>query len=173
MKNVLKKAVFLDRDGILNKLVNDRPPWLVEEVDFFDEVYEIIKLIKENKFLPIIVTNQPDAARGNANFNSIKEVQTYICNHLKINHKYTCYHPYDGMCSCRKPLPGMLLNAAIDNNIQLDKSLMIGDREKDIIAGASAGCKTIYLSANKDVNADFFVKNHQSLYKLLKKLLKI
>lgn len=171
MQNVLKKAVFLDRDGILNKLVNKRPPWLVEEVTFFKEVNEIIQLIKEKDFAPVIVTNQPDAARGQANFNSLKEVQSYISNHLKIEYKYACYHPYDGMCSCRKPLPGMLLNAAREHNIRLDKSFMIGDREKDILAGASAGCKTIYLSANKDVNADFFIKNHQSLYKLLTKIL--
>ena len=76
-------------------------------------------------------------------------------------------------CFVQKTFTRNALNAARENNIQLDKSFMVGDRKKDIIAGASAGCKTIYLSANKDVNADFFVKNHQNFYKLLKKLLKI
>ncbi len=171
MKRLVKKAVFLDRDGILNKLVNNRPPWFVEEVDFFNEIDEIIRLIKERNHEPIIVTNQPDAARGDADLNSLKEVQKYISNHLKIKYKYTCYHPYDGMCLCRKPLPGMLFEAARENDINLKKSFMIGDREKDIIAGATAGCTTIYLAKTKDADADFFVKDHQSLYKLLSKLL--
>ena len=80
-------------------------------------------------------------------------------------------HPYDGLCDCRKPKPGMLLNASAENSIILKESFMIGDRDKDIQAGIAAGCKTIFLSRNINNHADFNVSSHQELYELLLEIL--
>ena len=142
----LKKAVFLDRDGVINKLVEGRPPWHVSEVDFFEDIFYIIELIKMHKYIPVIVTNQPDALRGNVDLTNLQEINNHISKALKIKNNYTCFHPYDNMCTCRKPKPGMIIEASKKLNIDTRNSFLVGDREKDIQAGNAAGCKTIFLS---------------------------
>ena len=168
---MLKKAVFLDRDGVLNKLVNGRPPWETSEISIFKDSSHIIELIKSKFYIPIVVTNQPDAARGKLPLKKIYEINLQICETLKITNYYICPHGFDGDCNCRKPKPGMIMKASRDLGIKLEKSLLIGDREKDIKAGMSAGCKTIYLSQNDIKMGNFFVSNHSDLIKLLNKIL--
>ena len=168
---MLKKAVFLDRDGVLNKLINGRPPWETSEISIFKDSSHIIELIKSKFYIPIVVTNQPDAARGKLPFEKIHEINLQICETLKITNYYICPHGFDGDCNCRKPKPGMIMKASRDLGIKLEKSLLIGDREKDIKAGMSAGCKTIYLSQNDIKMGNFFVSNHSDLIKLLNKIL--
>ena len=80
---MLKKAVFLDRDGVLNKLVNGRPPWKTSEISLFKDSSHIIELIKSKFYIPIVVTNQPDAARGKLPFKKIYEINLEICKLLK------------------------------------------------------------------------------------------
>ena len=170
-KNELR-ALFLDRDGVLNQLINNRPPWKIEEIIIFKEAYSIIDLAKNNFFLPIIITNQPDAGRGKIKYREIDLINDHISKKLEIKYSYICKHPYDGMCQCRKPKPGMLINARDDHNINLEKSFLIGDRDKDILAGLSAGCRTIHVSKNPFSRANYAVENHLDLIKLLKKILK-
>lgn len=164
------RALFLDRDGIINKLIDNRPQWNLVEIKIFDHIKEIVAFSKKLNYLPVVVTNQPDAGRGKLTFELLHEINRNICKKVNINHFYICDHPYDGICECRKPKPGMLFKASKENNINLIESLMIGDRQKDIQAGKSAGCKTISLS-ECDLGADFYVKNHEQLFSLLKNVL--
>ena len=168
--NFKKKAFFLDRDGILNKLVENRPPWKISEISLFNEAHEIIKIIKSKNYLPIVVTNQPDEARGKL-FVNTDSINQNICTKLELEHYYICKHPYDGICNCRKPKPGMLLKASKDLNIDISKSFLLGDRAKDIKAGESAGCLTILLRNKKICKSNFHVYNNQELIYLLRNIL--
>jgi len=164
------KAVFFDRDGVLNKLVNNRPPWKITEISIFNEIFQIIKLSKDYNYIPVVITNQPDAGRGKLDYAMLHHINNMICKELNIDHYYVCDHPYDGMCECRKPKPGMILKASLDLNINIENSFLVGDREKDIMAGKTAGCKTIFLS-NKKINiANYHVSNHIQLLNLFKKI---
>ncbi len=165
------KAVFLDRDGVLNKLVQNRPPWKENEIELFKESSTLIQLIKQKSYLPVVVTNQPDAARGSLEFNTLYKIHDYICNKLDISISYVCDHPYDGMCNCRKPKIGMLIKAKKEFNLDLKNSFLIGDREKDIVAGKNANCKTICIAQSRCIFADYNVGNHSELIFILKKLL--
>lgn len=169
MKKFLN-GFFLDRDGILNKLINGRPPWKISEIFIFEEAYDLIKIIKEKNYIPIIVTNQPDEARGVEDFDT-EEVNNEICKKLDLHYSYICKHPFDGLCNCRKPKPGLLIKACNEISIDISNSFMLGDREKDINAGKIFGCKTILLSSNKNCEPDFSVENHTELISLLKEIL--
>jgi len=165
-----RKAFFLDRDGVLTKLVEDkRPPWAVDEVEFTDLAKPLLKRIFESSFLPIVVTNQPDAGRGSCRLEELKEVNQFIMKHLRIGVVYTCYHPYDGMCECRKPGAGMLRAASKDLDICLTDSILLGDRNKDIQAGKRAGCTTIRLG-DDDKDATYSCQNELEILELVDKL---
>ena len=166
-----KRALFLDRDGVLNKLKINRPPWKIDEIEIYPESKTIIEIAKKNKYVPIVVTNQPDAERGNLSFENLYEINKKICNKLSIKKYYICPHGYDNMCSCRKPKPGMLLKAGIENHLIISESFMVGDREKDILAGKNAGCKTIFINKKKLGIADYCVNDHQELIKIISSLL--
>jgi len=166
----MNKGLFLDRDGVINKLINNRPPWKISEIFIYKEIKDIIDYAKSLNFIPIVITNQPDAARGDITYELLNKINGSICKKLNLNNFYICKHPYDGLCECRKPKPGMILKASKEINIDLNKSYMIGDREKDIEAGRRAGCKTISISESK-ISADYIVKNHNELFELLKKIL--
>ena len=170
-KTTIRRAIFLDRDGVLNKLVNNRPPWSLSEIEIYSEACSIIKVSLDRSYLPIIITNQPDAGRGSISYKQVDIINNFIASTLGIKNSYICKHPYDGMCTCRKPLPGMLLNAKKDHGIDLSKSLLVGDREKDILAGNSVGCTTIQISTNPCISTDYSVENHKQLVKLLLSLL--
>ena len=139
----MKKALFLDRDGVLNHLICNRPPWLISEIMIFNEAYEIIQLAKNRLYIPIVISNQPDAGRGKLTYSKLNLINEKIMDKLAIDKYFICKHPYDGMCDCRKPLAGSFYKAEKTYNIDLKKSFMIGDREKDIVAGIRAGCQTI------------------------------
>ncbi len=170
-KNINNKALFLDRDGVLNHLINKRPPWLLKEIKIYQEAFKLVKLAKRRFYLPIVISNQPDAGRGTISYEKLHLVNKKIMNELQIEQFFLCTHPYDGECDCRKPLPGNFFKAQKINNLDLKKSIMVGDRDKDIIAGNRAGCKTIKISEKNSELADFNVDNHQNLLKLLDKLL--
>jgi len=167
----INKAIFFDRDGILNKLVFGRPPWEISEIEIFNESWKLLEIAKEFSYIPVIITNQPDAARGSVDLDNLNKINSFICNKLDIKFSYICNHGEDGICHCRKPSPGMIFKASKDLKINLSKSFLIGDREKDIQAGFYAGCRTIYKSKSRIKLADYCVPDHQSLTKLLIKLL--
>ena len=150
-----QKAIFLDRDGTINKYVGFLTK--TDQFELIDGVSEAIKQINHSKYLVIVVTNQPVIARGEVSFEELKEIhnkmETLLGNEgAYINGLYFCpHHPDRGFegereefkikCQCRKPQPGMLLQAAKDFNIDLSQSWMVGDSKNDIEAGKNAGCQ--------------------------------
>ena len=140
------KAIFLDRDGVINKLVIKdgvgRAPYVLEDLELFSGVIEACQKIKEAGFLTIVVTNQPDVARGWVERKNVELINNRILELLTIDDIKICFHTNQDNCLCRKPMPGMLLEAAEQWQIDLTKSYMIGDRYGDIAAGVIADCKT-------------------------------
>ncbi len=151
-----QKAIFLDRDGTINKYVGFLRN--IEQFELIEGTADAIKKINESGYLAIVVTNQPVIARGEVTENYLEEIHKKMETLLGKNGAYVdaiyyCpHHPdkgYEGeitslkiKCSCRKPQPGMLMQASQDYNIDLKSSWMVGDSENDILAGISVGCKT-------------------------------
>lgn len=158
-----QKAVFLDRDGTINKYVGFLRN--IDDFELIDGVAEAIKKINASGYLCIVVTNQPVVARGEVTFAELDEIHKKMETELGlkgayIDGLYFCpHHPhkgYDGEipelkveCECRKPKPGMLLKAAEDYNIDLSASFIIGDGENDVRAGINAGCKTVLIGSEE------------------------
>lgn len=143
------KAAFLDRDGVINRsqLVDGvpKPPKSLSEVEILDGVIESIQLLKSGGFIPVVITNQPDVARGKAQVDDINTINSYISSVVKIDHFYTCFHDDSDMCGCRKPAPGLIYKAVEELQIDLSDSILIGDRWRDIQAGQTAGCKSYFI----------------------------
>lgn len=152
-----QKAIFLDRDGTINKYVGFLRK--IDEMELLPGVPEAIKEINKSGYLAIVVTNQPVIARGEVSFSELENIHNKMETLLGkegayIEGIYFCpHHPHKGYegevvelkidCNCRKPKPGLLLKAAEDFNIDLEKSYMIGDSDSDVQAGEAAGCKSI------------------------------
>lgn len=160
-----QKAIFLDRDGTINKYVGFLRK--EEEFELIDGVAESVKKINQSGYLAIVVTNQPVIARGEVTFEGLQTIHNKMETLLGkegayLDGIYFCpHHPHKGYegevaelkmdCDCRKPKPGMLLKAAEDFNIDLGQSYMVGDGENDIKAGKAAGCKTVLLNTEGEV----------------------
>ena len=162
-----QKAVFLDRDGTLNEYVGFlRKP---EEFKLLPGVAETIRKINQSGYLAIVVTNQPVIARGEVTVPQLEEIHNKMETLLGMEGAYVdaiyyCpHHPHKGYegevpelkieCECRKPKPGMLLQAAKDFHIDLGSSFMVGDSENDILAGKAAGCRTVLVGEEASVSA--------------------
>lgn len=175
-----RKAIFLDRDGVINKEVDQLSK--IEDFILYDFTAEAIKKINESEYLAIIVTNQPMIAKGFISKNDLNEIHKKLETELglkgaKIDAIYCCpHHPKKGFagerpelkikCKCRKPEIGLLLRAKKDFNIDFKKSYLIGDKTGDILAGKRAGCKTVLLKTGYggrdglfSQEPDFFVSN--------------
>jgi D-glycero-D-manno-heptose 1,7-bisphosphate phosphatase len=143
------RAVFLDRDGVLNEtFVRDGvayPPATPAETRILSGVSQAIAALKKLGFLLIVVTNQPDVARGTQTAAGVEAINQVLAGALPLDEFRVCAHDNRDNCSCRKPEPGMLLAAAETHNIDLRRSFMIGDRASDVLAGAAAGCRTILI----------------------------
>lgn len=167
-----QRAIFLDRDGTINKYVG-----FLRNIDDFvleDGVAKAIKKINELGYLAIVVTNQPVIARGEVTFEELKQIHQKMQVLLGkegayLDGIYVCpHHPDSGFpgeikklkveCDCRKPKPGMLLQAAKDFNIDLKKSWMVGDSQNDILAGQNAGCHTCLVNNTGDYGQDLTFK---------------
>jgi D-glycero-D-manno-heptose 1,7-bisphosphate phosphatase len=145
-----RRAVFLDRDGVLNSAIikNNKPypPSSLEELYIPDDVPHALAALKAAGFMLIGATNQPDVARGTTPLSLVEAINSKVMQVCALDEMRVCYHDDHDDCTCRKPLPGLLLEAANDYAIDLNNSIMIGDRWKDIEAGQRAGCKTIWLN---------------------------
>lgn len=155
-----QKAIFLDRDGTINKYVGFLRK--EEEFELLPGVADAIKKINKSGYLAVVVTNQPVIARGEVTFEGLETIHNKMETLLGkagayLDGLYFCpHHPHSGYegevkdlkidCDCRKPKPGMLLKATEDLNIDLSQSYMVGDSESDIKAGKAAGCKTVLLN---------------------------
>ncbi len=147
----MKRAVFLDRDGVINRAIEreGKPfaPTSYAEFEIYPEVFAACAKIKAAGFLLLVATNQPDVGRGTMKQELVESIHAEMCRELPIDRVEVCFHPGQGLsdCDCRKPKPGMLLHAAKVLNIDLAQSWMVGDRWRDIDCGFAAGCKTIFI----------------------------
>jgi len=163
----MRRAIFLDRDGVINRaIVRDGkpyPPSTLEQLEILPGVLEALEKLHAANYLLIVVTNQPDVARGTAKKEVIEQMNGILSSQLPIDKFLTCYHDSGDGCNCRKPLPGSLIKAAKEYQIDLSKSFMVGDRWRDIEAGHSAGCKTFFInyrySEQKPDAPDFIVSS--------------
>lgn len=143
------RAVFLDRDGVLNALVrrNGRPvsPRVPGDFRLFDDAYEALRALRSSGFRIFVVTNQPDIARGHLDSADLHEMLAIVRRELEVDDIAFCPHDDSDDCACRKPAPGMLLDLARRWNVDLRRSFMIGDSWRDVEAGRRAGCRTILI----------------------------
>lgn len=163
------KAVFLDRDGVVNKaVVKDRkpyPPANLTELEILPGVALALNNLYKRGYKLIVVTNQPDVARGTVRLETVKEINAFLQSRLPIDDFFCCFHDNSDGCECRKPKPGAILSAAQKYDIDLTQSFMVGDRWRDIEAGISAGCKTIFLDYGYDEKQPMYLDYRvQSLY---------
>lgn len=191
-----KRALFLDRDGIICHLIKYSDgydsPQRIEDVKLIDGIEKVIRVAKANNFLVIEASNQTGVAKGK----QIQELSDAIEERVhtilqkkgvNIEAVYICQHHPQGVvpelgiiCNCRKPAPGLLLKAAKEHNINLNASLVYGDKASDVQAAMAVGCRAILLLHDKDeskkvleaknTKADFKVKNHQEACKIISQL---
>lgn len=154
------RAVFLDRDGVINRAVvrggRPYPPASLEELELLPGVPEALGRLRAAGFRLIVVTNQPDVARGATTRSAVEAIHRGLREGgpgrppLPIDRFMVCYHDDADGCGCRKPAPGMLLEAARDEGLELAASYMVGDRWRDVEAGRRAGCTTLFLDYGYD-----------------------
>lgn len=160
-------AVFFDRDGVLNEAIvrNGRAfsPTSPSELVVLPEVAPACRSLRSEGFVLIVVTNQPELARGGTDAQTVEAIHARLRSQLPLDGIYVCPHDDDHHCSCRKPAPGLLLNAAVDHGIDLRRSFLVGDRWRDIEAGRRSGCRTIFINRGyrerRPVGADAEVKD--------------
>jgi D-glycero-D-manno-heptose 1,7-bisphosphate phosphatase len=144
-----RAAVFLDRDGVLAEaIVRDGrpfPPAAVDEVVIPAGVREACRLLSDAGLLLVLVTNQPDIARGTTSPEAVEAINGYLTHELGLDAVCVCPHDDRDACGCRKPAPGLLLDAAADLGVDLTRSVMVGDRWRDIEAGKRAGVTTVWV----------------------------
>lgn len=150
----LKQAVFLDRDGVLNEAVvrsgKPYPPATVGELRIFADAPSALERLRQAGFLLIVVTNQPDIARGAVDGPTVEAINAALRRQLPIDEIYVCEHDDRHDCSCRKPKPGLLFRAVDEYGVDLKSSFLVGDRWRDIEAGFAAGCQTIWIDREYD-----------------------
>ncbi len=145
----MRRAVFLDRDGVINRAyVRDGkpyPPDSLEQLEILPGVPAALERLREAGFLSVIVTNQPDVAHGKASREAVEAMHARLLQNLHVDAIKVCFHADAADCACRKPRPGMLLEAARELGIDLAASFMVGDRWRDVGAGHAAGCKSYFV----------------------------
>jgi D-glycero-D-manno-heptose 1,7-bisphosphate phosphatase len=145
----MKRAVFLDRDGVVNRAVlrqgKPYPPATLSDLRLLPGVREACTKLREAGFALILITNQPDIARGLVTAEQVSEMNRHLQRYLQLDGVGLCPHDDSARCSCRKPQPGLLLEAARVWDIDLESSYIVGDRWRDIEAGHRAGCRTIFV----------------------------
>ncbi|HEX4809690.1 MAG TPA: HAD-IIIA family hydrolase [Bryobacteraceae bacterium] len=146
----MKRAVFLDRDGVLNEAMvrsgKPHPPHRMEDFQLLPGVVEACTVLRQAGFYLVVATNQPDVGRGELAREIVERMHTQLCEQLPIDRVEVCYDPGGEQSSeFRKPKPGMLLRAAHALDLNLKSSYMVGDRWRDIDCGHAAGCRTVFI----------------------------
>ncbi len=173
----MNRAVFLDRDGVINRKPLEGgyvTTW--EEIEILPGVAKAISLLNRANFKVVVVTNQRCVAKALVTSAEVELIHDRMCRVLgdagaTIDAVYYCPHEKEPPCACRKPAPGMLLLAAREHEIDLTESWMIGDSDVDIAAGRSAGCKTVRLVENSEQNSTDADVISSSLHDALSKIL--
>jgi D-glycero-D-manno-heptose 1,7-bisphosphate phosphatase len=172
------KTIFLDRDGVINKEVNYL--YKIEDFEFINGVFETCKYLKSLDYKIIVITNQSGISRGYYSENDFQTITNWMIaqfkkNDINIFDVFHCPHSPDSNCNCRKPKPGMLIEAKNKHNIDMVKSWMIGDSERDISAANLAGIKNTILvrSGHKineaNSNATFFLNSIKQTKQIISK----
>ncbi|MCK9492353.1 MAG: D-glycero-beta-D-manno-heptose 1,7-bisphosphate 7-phosphatase [Sulfurimonas sp.] len=146
----MNKALFLDRDGVIN--VEKEYLYKIDDFEFIDGIFDLCRYYQDLGFIIVVVTNQSGIARGYYSEDDFETLTSwmkgeFLKQDILISKVYYCPHypKISGKCSCRKPSPGMILDASRDLNINLSESIIVGDKERDIEAGIAAGLKCGYL----------------------------
>jgi D-glycero-D-manno-heptose 1,7-bisphosphate phosphatase len=144
------RAVFLDRDGVINRAIvrdgRSYPPPSLEALEVLPRVNETLHRLHQAGFRLIVATNQPDVATGAQRREVVEAIHAHLRRTLPLDDIRVCYHVDADRCACRKPKPGMLLDAARAWGVELVESYMVGDRWRDVEAGRAAGCRTILVA---------------------------
>ena len=147
-KTHFQPAIFLDRDGVINNIVKRSPTWIgsprtPDEWQLMAGIQEAVQLLHDAGYLIIVITNQPEIARNQTTRAQLDALHALMCQQIpQIDEVFFCPHDNEANCDCRKPKPGLILKAMREWGIDLKNSWMVGDRDKDIVAGQAAGCKT-------------------------------
>jgi len=148
-----RKAIFLDRDGVLNKLVPRDggmfSPRALAEFELFPWTSSVLSRLAGHGYELVVVTNQPDISRVLLKHSELEKMHQKLRALTPIEHIYVCSHDSGDGCDCRKPRPGLLLRAARDLKLNLRSSWTIGDRDSDILAGQRAGTQTIFVQSGQ------------------------
>jgi D-glycero-D-manno-heptose 1,7-bisphosphate phosphatase len=153
----MRRAVFFDRDGVLNQAVvregRAYAPVAVQDFVILPEAVESVSQIRRAGFLAIVVTNQPEIARGELSWETLHRMHHHLQTTVGVDAIYVCPHDPSAGCSCHKPQPGLLLTAAQEWHVELSTSFLIGDRWRDVQAGQAAGCSTVLIERSYSGNA--------------------
>lgn len=163
----MNKAVFLDRDGVINEAIikngKPYPPQSLAELIIKPETHTALQALRAAGFLLIVVTNQPDVARGTSTQAQVEAFHQVLIENLPLEIILTCYHDDHHHCECRKPKAGLLFQAQKTYGLNLKACYMIGDRWRDIEAGQQAGCTSIWIdygyAEKKPVNSEATVNS--------------
>ncbi|MGM0750962.1 MAG: D-glycero-alpha-D-manno-heptose-1,7-bisphosphate 7-phosphatase [Bacillota bacterium] len=164
----MKKAVFLDRDGVINEVKTQRVTFVnrPDQFYFLEGVLDAIKLLTESDFLIFVVTNQGGVGLGYLSHEQLRSIHDHMVMEIEkagglIQEVSCCTHKQHEGCKCRKPEAGMLLDLAQKYGLDIGQSYMVGDRDVDIEAGRKAGCTTILLADGPSplFNADYMFTN--------------
>lgn len=151
--------MFLDRDGVLNNPVvrngKPYPPQTLDALEIMPGAPQAVADLKQAGFVTVIVTNQPDVAKGKQTRDVVDAINARVMAETGVEHLYVCWCIEGDDCDCYKPKPGMLLDAAHDLGLDLACSYMVGDRWRDVGAGQNAGCKTLFIDWGYDEELAF------------------
>ena len=157
-----RRAVFLDRDGVLNAAVlrEGRPyPPSLAEVRIPEGVHEALDLLKIAGLILVVISNQPDVARGAQRRETVEAINAWLGSRLPLDRFEVCYHDDADCCDCRKPKPGLIHRSAKALDIALEESFVVGDRWRDIDAGKAGGCRSVWIDSGyaekKPTNHDY------------------
>ena len=169
IKTEPRRAVFLDRDGVINRALErggkPYPPVSLVAFEILPDVPAACAKLKAAGYLLVVATNQPDVGRGTLAQEVVEKIHARMTEQLPIDRVEVCYHSgrETPPCDCRKPLPGMLLRAARELGIDLARSWMVGDRWRDVDCGRTAGCRTVFIdrgyAEELKQKPDFFARN--------------
>ena len=164
-----RRALFIDRDGVINQMVEYEDgfdsPQRVEDVKLVDGVAEVIRWANENGLVVIEVSNQPGVAKGKMTMEQLEAIEGRVHQLLEsegglVDARYICHHHPNGViaaltmeCDCRKPRPGLINRASVEMGIDVNRSIMLGDKASDVAAAAAAGCQAIIFIHEMDTPA--------------------
>lgn len=162
---MLNAAIFLDRDGVINKapLIDGKPcsPRTLDGLELLPDAKETLGVFKKSGYVNIVITNQPDIARNLMTVEELDRIHAFIRESLPVDDIIVCPHDDQDSCLCRKPKSGMLYEGAKKWGVDLKRSFLVGDTWKDVEAGHNAGCRTILIDMpyNQGIVSDYRIKS--------------